>query len=210
MGAFLHDMGKIDELAYDRGFTYTDEGQLIGHLVMAVGILERKLAEAERLSGEPVPPELALRLKHMIVSHHGQYEFGSPKLPMTLEAVALHHLDNLDAKLHSFAAADARRSERRQRLDQLPSRAWAASCSRARPRPTRWTPERKRPLAGPTISPRRPECGTQTQREASTDMADKSLEDAVLAVVKDPHYQAGQAARHRQAAGVSTKNRPDS
>lgn len=102
MGAFLHDVGKTDELTYERDFAYTDEGQLIGHVVMAVSILERKLKEAERLSGEAVPVELVLRLKHMIVSHHGQYEFGSPKLPMTLEAVALHHLDNLDAKIHSF------------------------------------------------------------------------------------------------------------
>ena len=103
MGAFVHDMGKIDELSYDRGFAYTDEGQLIGHLVMAVGLLEAKVREAERLSGESIPAELVLRLKHMIVSHHGQYEYGSPKLPMTLEAVALHQLDNLDAKLHNFA-----------------------------------------------------------------------------------------------------------
>ena len=102
MGAFLHDAGKIAELSYDRGFAYTDEGQLIGHVVMALGMLDAKLQEAERLGGEAVPVELGLRLKHMIVSHHGQYEFGSPKLPMTLEAVALHHLDNLDAKLHSF------------------------------------------------------------------------------------------------------------
>ena len=102
MGAFLHDVGKIDELTYDRDFAYTDEGQLIGHVVMAVGMLEKKLNEAERLSGEAMPEELVLRLKHMIVSHHGQYEYGSPKLPMTLEAVALHHLDNLDAKIHSF------------------------------------------------------------------------------------------------------------
>ncbi|HWB09394.1 MAG TPA: HD domain-containing protein [Pirellulales bacterium] len=102
MGAFLHDAGKIGELSYERGFAYTDEGQLIGHVVMAIGMLDAKLQEAERLGGEAVPQELALRLKHMIVSHHGQYEFGSPKLPMTLEAVALHHLDNLDAKLHSF------------------------------------------------------------------------------------------------------------
>lgn len=102
MGAFIHDMGKIDELSYDRGFAYTDEGQLIGHVVMAVGLLEAKVREAEKLSDEPIPGELVLRLKHMIVSHHGQYEFGSPKLPMTLEAVALHHLDNLDAKIHSF------------------------------------------------------------------------------------------------------------
>ncbi|MGH7193384.1 MAG: 3'-5' exoribonuclease YhaM family protein, partial [Candidatus Saccharimonadales bacterium] len=71
MGAFIHDAGKIGELSYDRGFAYTDEGQLIGHLVMAVSMLERKLVEAERLSGEAVPEELVLRLKHMIVSHHG-------------------------------------------------------------------------------------------------------------------------------------------
>ena len=102
MGAFVHDMGKIDELSYDKGFAYTDEGQLIGHLVMAVSTLEQNAREAEKLSGEPFPAELVLRLKHMIVSHHGEYEFGSPKLPMTLEAVALHLLDNLDAKMHSF------------------------------------------------------------------------------------------------------------
>ncbi|HEX4131509.1 MAG TPA: HD domain-containing protein [Pirellulales bacterium] len=103
MGALVHDMGKIDELAYDRGFSYTDEGQLIGHVVMAVSLLDDKLREAERLAGEPIPTETALRLKHMIVSHHGQYDFGSPKLPMTLEAVALHQLDTLDARLHNFA-----------------------------------------------------------------------------------------------------------
>ncbi len=102
MGAFLHDMGKINELNYDRGFSYSDEGQLIGHVVMAVSMLEAKVAEAERLSGESLCQETVLRLKHIIVTHHGQYEYGSPKLPMTLEAVALHHLDNLDAKMHSF------------------------------------------------------------------------------------------------------------
>ena len=90
MGAFLHDIGKVDELSYERDLAYTDEGQLIGHLVIAVGMLDRKLRDAERLSGEPVPSESVLRLKHMIVSHHGEYEFGSPKLPMTVEAIALH------------------------------------------------------------------------------------------------------------------------
>ncbi len=103
VGAFLHDMGKIDELSYEREFAYTDEGQLIGHLVMAVRLLEEKAAEAEKLSGESIPEETLLRVKHMIVSHHGQYEFGSPKLPMTLEAVALHYLDNLDAKIGTFS-----------------------------------------------------------------------------------------------------------
>lgn len=102
VGVFLHDVGKIDELSYERDFGYTDEGQLIGHLVMGAGILDAKVREAERLSGEPIPPEAVLRIKHMILSHHGSYEFGSPKLPMTLEAVALSYIDDLDAKLHSF------------------------------------------------------------------------------------------------------------
>ncbi len=102
MGAFLHDMAKIEELVYDRDMAYSDEGQLVGHLVMAVGMLEAKVREAEKLSGESFGREKLLRLKHMIVSHHGQYEYGSPKLPMTLEALALCYLDNLDAKLFSF------------------------------------------------------------------------------------------------------------
>ncbi len=102
MGAFLHDIGKVEELSYRRDFAYTDEGQLIGHLVMAVEILGGKVREAEKLAGEPMDKETVLRLKHMLVSHHGQYEFGSPKLPMTLEAVALAFLDNLDAKINAF------------------------------------------------------------------------------------------------------------
>ena len=103
MGAFLHDMGKIDELTYERDLGYSDEGQMIGHLVMGVGMLEEKIRDAEKLSGEEFPVELKMRLKHMIVSHHGEYAFGSPKLPMTAEAIALHYLDNLDAKLHSVS-----------------------------------------------------------------------------------------------------------
>ena len=102
MGAFLHDLGKVDELSYDREMAYSDEGQLIGHLVMGVGTLDAKAAEAEKLSGERVPEETLLRLKHMIISHHGEYAFGSPKLPMTLEAVALYSLDYLDAKINAF------------------------------------------------------------------------------------------------------------
>jgi 3'-5' exoribonuclease len=102
MGAFLHDMGKIHELTYERDLGYSDEGQLIGHLVIAVSMLEQKIAEAEKRSDEAFPHELGLHLKHLILSHHGEYEFGSPKLPMTLEAIALHYLDNLDAKLHSI------------------------------------------------------------------------------------------------------------
>jgi 3'-5' exoribonuclease len=101
MGAFLHDAGKIDELTYDKELAYSDEGQLIGHVVMAVGMIENKVRETEKLSGEDFPRELVLRLQHMVVSHHGEYAFGSPKLPMTMEAIALHFLDNLDAKMHN-------------------------------------------------------------------------------------------------------------
>src|SRR5689334_17876664 len=103
MGIFLHDIGKVDELSYDRAFAYSDEGQLVGHLVMGVEMLRDKVERTVDLTGEPFPAELLLRLKHMIVSHHGTHEFGSPKLPMTLEAFALHALDNLDAKVHLFS-----------------------------------------------------------------------------------------------------------
>lgn len=102
VGAFLHDASKIDELTYERDIAYSDEGQLLGHMVMAMSLLDSKVAEAERLAGEPIPKPLVVEIKHLIISHHGEYEYGSAKLPMTLEAVALHQLDNLDAKLASF------------------------------------------------------------------------------------------------------------
>lgn len=101
-GVFLHDLGKVRELSFENGFSYTDEGQLIGHIVIAIEILTEKIAEAEKVLGEPLSPELILRLKHLIVSHHGTLEFGSPRLPMTPEAIALHYIDNLDAKIHEF------------------------------------------------------------------------------------------------------------
>jgi 3'-5' exoribonuclease len=104
MGVFLHDIGKLRELSYQTGFAYTDAGQLIGHLVQGVEMLNEKAAAASKLTGEPFPRELLLRLQHVIVSHHGSYEFGSPKLPMTPEAVAIAALDNLDAKINQVAA----------------------------------------------------------------------------------------------------------
>lgn len=102
VGVFLHDLGKVRELGYDTTFIYTDEGQLIGHIVIGVEMLNEKLAELERSISESLPEEMTLRIKHMILSHHGTYEYGSPKLPMTPEAIFLHHLDNLDAKVNEF------------------------------------------------------------------------------------------------------------
>ena len=104
IGAFLHDIGKIRELTYERALGYSDEGQMLGHLVIGIEMLNEKISEAEKLSNEEFPETIALRLKHMILSHHGSPEFGSPKVPMTYEAVALRNLDELDAKMGSFRA----------------------------------------------------------------------------------------------------------
>ncbi len=79
MGAFLHDIGKIDELTYSPDLGYSDSGQLIGHLIQGVGILEKKIEETNRQSEEAFPEDLGLQLKHMIVSHHGPAEYGSPR-----------------------------------------------------------------------------------------------------------------------------------
>ncbi|MCH2113723.1 MAG: OB-fold nucleic acid binding domain-containing protein [Pirellulales bacterium] len=102
MGVFLHDLAKIDELAYERDISYTDQGQLLGHMVLGVTLLDNRVRKIVAQDGQPFPDRLLLELKHMIISHHGQYEYGSSKLPMTLEAITLHLLDNLDAKLANF------------------------------------------------------------------------------------------------------------
>jgi 3'-5' exoribonuclease len=97
-GAVLHDIGKIDELTYDLSIDYSDRGRLLGHIVLGALMVEEKL---KTLKG--FPPELATRLKHLILSHHGEFEFGSPKRPKFLEAFALHLIDDLDAKMNGLA-----------------------------------------------------------------------------------------------------------
>jgi 3'-5' exoribonuclease len=101
VGAFLHDVGKIVELTYSPDLGYSTSGQLLGHLVQGVSIVDAKVAEVVKQTGEPFPQDLADRVRHMIVSHHGSYEYGSPKLPMTLEAITLHFLDSLDARIQN-------------------------------------------------------------------------------------------------------------
>ncbi|MBN1276974.1 MAG: HD domain-containing protein [Deltaproteobacteria bacterium] len=97
-GAFLHDIGKINEFSYGRTIDYSDEGRLLGHLVLGVSMLEEKLKGLKNF-----PQETALYLKHMILSHHGEYDFGSPKRPKFLEAFVLHLIDDLDAKMNGIA-----------------------------------------------------------------------------------------------------------
>jgi 3'-5' exoribonuclease len=98
-GAFLHDIGKIHELTYNRSFSYTTRGQLLGHMVIELEMLHAKIGQ---LPG--FPDELKTLVEHLIISHHGQYDFGSPKLPMFPEALMLHYLDDLDSKLESMRA----------------------------------------------------------------------------------------------------------
>jgi len=97
-GAFLHDIGKIREFKYTTLIDYTDEGRLLGHVILGVGMIEEKVAVMKKFS-----EETALRLKHLVLSHHGEYEFGSPKRPKFLEAFALHMIDDLDAKMNGIA-----------------------------------------------------------------------------------------------------------
>ena len=104
LGAFLHDLGKVDEMASGDELNYTDRGQLVGHIVIGVQMLGEKIRQVEAEHQTSFPQTLRWQLEHLILSHHGQLEFGSPKIPMTVEAILLHHLDNLDAKM---AAADS-------------------------------------------------------------------------------------------------------
>ena len=104
-GAFLHDIGKIQELTYNRSFSYTNRGQLLGHMIIELEMLQAKLALQPDF-----PPELKTLVEHLIISHHGQYEFGSPKLPMFPEALVLHYLDDLDSKMEAMRAHFERES----------------------------------------------------------------------------------------------------
>ncbi len=98
-GVFLHDIGKIHELTYNRSFSYTTRGQLLGHMVIELEMLQEKIALVHGF-----PEELKTLVEHLIISHHGEYEFGSPKLPMFAEALMLHYLDDLDSKMEAMRA----------------------------------------------------------------------------------------------------------
>lgn len=100
VGALFHDLGKAFELSHGISREYTDQGRLLGHITIGLEAMEPFLRKAKNL-----PAELVLHLKHLIVSHHGEYEFGSPRRPKTLEAFVLHYADNLDAKINTVQSA---------------------------------------------------------------------------------------------------------
>ena len=99
VGVLLHDIGKTLELESERGFSYTDAGQLLGHVLLGLELVDEKIRAVEDRTGEAFDAEKAVRIKHMIASHHGEYADGAPPLPMTLEAIALQHLEQLDARM---------------------------------------------------------------------------------------------------------------
>jgi 3'-5' exoribonuclease len=95
-GVVLHDIGKLRELRWGTSFDYTMEGQLLGHITIGIGMIEQKIVAIPNF-----PAAKRLLVEHLVLSHHGEYEYGSPKLPMTAEAVLLHYMDNLDAKMQT-------------------------------------------------------------------------------------------------------------
>jgi 3'-5' exoribonuclease len=119
-GVILHDIGKIYELTWRTGFDYTVEGILLGHIQMGVDLVEKKIEALENF-----PARLRTVVLHLILSHHGKLEFGSPKLPMTPEALALNFIDDLDAKMRAVES-EFEKSEREGRsADELTGKVWS-------------------------------------------------------------------------------------
>lgn len=99
-GAILHDVGKLEELCYERAIGYSTEGQLLGHIVMELETVAKAMEEIPSF-----PANLKTVVQHILISHHGEYEFGSPKLPMIREAMVFHYMDDMDSKLAAVRAA---------------------------------------------------------------------------------------------------------
>jgi 3'-5' exoribonuclease len=110
-GVFFHDLGKVRELSFERQVEYSDEGRLIGHLVMAAQWIHDK---ARRIG---IPRDLEQHLVHIVLAHHGQLTFGSPKVPMTLEALLTHEIDELDSRVNSWLNLMAREGGTRRWTD---------------------------------------------------------------------------------------------
>ena len=147
VGALLHDIGKVGELSYARTFDYTDEGKLIGHIVLGVEMVEEKLRTLADF-----PRQKAVLVKHLLLSHHGQYEFGSPKRPKTLEAVVLNFLDDLDSKINGVQAHIDRESTNDSAwtsYHRLYDRYFFKDSTAGVPSPVASAPPAEKPLSAP-------------------------------------------------------------
>lgn len=123
-GVVLHDIGKLHELAWGTSFEYTLEGQLLGHITIGLGMIEKKIAAIPDF-----PASKRLLVEHLVLSHHGKYEFGSPKLPMTPEAIVLHYLDDLDAKMQTVRSEFAKNTANGRPAAEMTE--WVRSMERA-------------------------------------------------------------------------------
>ncbi len=122
-GAILHDIGKLEELRWSLNFDYTLEGQLLGHITLGIAMIEKRIAAIPDF-----PPRLRLLVEHIVLSHHGKYEFGSPKLPMTPDAILFHYLDDLDAKMYSVRSELERSAQQGRAADEMTD--WVRSLER--------------------------------------------------------------------------------
>jgi 3'-5' exoribonuclease len=135
-GAILHDIGKVEELSYARGFSYSADGQLLGHIIQGLRMLNSKF---EKLPDFPL--KLRTLIEHMIISHHGELEFGSPKVPIFAEALLLHHLDNMDSKMDAVRGA-----LQRDRLVEGEFTGWIAPLERVLLKKDKYLEEAKAPV----------------------------------------------------------------
>ena len=119
-GVILHDIGKVQELAWNAGFEYTVEGTLLGHIQMGIAMVEKAM---EKLPD--FPPRLKVLVEHMILSHHGKLEFGSPKLPMIPEALVLNFVDDLDAKMQAIASEFEKSAREGKAANELTGKVWS-------------------------------------------------------------------------------------
>ena len=159
-GAFLHDIGKIHELTYNRSFSYSTRGQLLGHMIIELEMLQAKLALVSDF-----PAELKTLLEHLIISHHGEYEFGSPKLPMFPEALLLHYMDDLDSKMEAMRAHFEREADL-----ESPWTSYNASLGRPLLNSAKFLAPRPVPVAGDSSA-----VEAQSEPEAANEVGERQL-----------------------------------
>jgi 3'-5' exoribonuclease len=135
MGLFLHDLGKTRELIYDRAFSYTDRGELIGHIVDGAIMLHDRAQQVMRVTGQRLPKNAVMVLQHIILSHHGEPEFGAAKVPSTPEAIMVSQLDNLDAKTFISLAATRPNRATSELGGNFTEKQWALDTKLFRPDP---------------------------------------------------------------------------
>jgi len=175
-GAILHDIGKIDELTYDRGFGYSDAGQLIGHIQIGLAIVNDKVRSVAEF-----PPKLKLLVDHLILSHHGELEFGSPKVPAFAEAMLLHHLDNLDSKMETV-----RGTTERDRMVEGSFTGWSAPLERTLLKKEKFLAEAPPPVVKPAPpAPPPPPPVQERPRAAKQDPYPSLFGERLLGALKD-------------------------